>query len=185
MSERRDFFFAKAHRYGMIQNEREVRMFLDWFAQRSVRRLMEIGTHTGGFLYLMMAHMNAEHSRVISVDLPWQEHEYAVGNFRGDHPSLYFLVGNSHDVATVAQVKEGLEGEKLDFLFLDGDHSESGCREDFNTYKQFVRPGGWIGFHDINNGHGCGKFYWNEAINDRAHVEFGFGRTFGIGCIEV
>jgi hypothetical protein len=34
-------------------------------------------------------------------------------------------------------------------MFIDGDHTESGVEADYNDYKEFVRPGGLIAFHDI------------------------------------
>jgi cephalosporin hydroxylase len=175
----------QAHAFGMIQNEVEVRQFLDWYARLDVNRLLEIGTHTGGFLYLLMRVGNVHPRDVISVDLPWQESEYAVGNFRGKYPEVLFLVGNSHDETTLSQVRARLGGQRLDFLFLDGDHSFAGVGNDFVRYSELVRPGGWVGFHDINNGHECGDFYWERAVQARPHVEFGYGHTFGIGCVQV
>ena len=37
----------------------------------------------------------------------------------------------------------------MDFLFIDGDHTEQGVTADYHDYKEFVRPGGLIAFHDI------------------------------------
>lgn len=41
-------------------------------------------------------------------------------------------------------VKEG-----IDFLFIDGDHSEAGVCLDFQMYSPLVRKGGIIVFHDV------------------------------------
>lgn len=178
----------QAHRFGMIQNEAEVKLFLDWYGRLGARRILEIGTHTGGFLYLLIAY-GQQPNLVLSVDLPWQEHEYQVGKFRELYSDrVQFIVGSSHADETVKQVEASLDAAPagpLDFLFLDGDHSYDGVRLDFVQYGALVKPGGWVGFHDINNGHECGRYYWNVAIKDRAHVEFGFGRTFGIGCVQL
>jgi predicted O-methyltransferase YrrM len=38
--------------------------------------------------------------------------------------------------------------EPLDFLFIDGDHTEAACRLDFEDWERFVQPGGVILFHD-------------------------------------
>jgi cephalosporin hydroxylase len=177
----------RAHEFGMIQNQVEVEMFLEWYYQRMFRNIMEIGTHTGGFLSLLIE-VGVPKNLIISLDLPWQAHEYKVGDFREKYKHrVRFLVGNSHDLMSQIKVDEELLrcGTQIDFLFLDGDHSYEGVRQDFEMYSGFVRPGGWIGFHDINNGHQCGDFYWKHAIRDRAHVEFGFGRTFGLGCVRM
>jgi len=37
---------------------------------------------------------------------------------------------------------------KIDFLFLDGDHSEKGVQRDWDDWHPFVIPGGIIAFHD-------------------------------------
>jgi predicted O-methyltransferase YrrM len=36
----------------------------------------------------------------------------------------------------------------IDFLFLDGDHSEGAVRRDWNDWHRFVAPGGVVVFHD-------------------------------------
>lgn len=38
----------------------------------------------------------------------------------------------------------------LDFVFIDADHSEQGCRADIEAWLPKIRPGGWIMGHDIN-----------------------------------
>jgi predicted O-methyltransferase YrrM len=40
--------------------------------------------------------------------------------------------------------------EKVDFLFIDGDHSYVGCRSDIETYGPLLRPGGILSGHDYN-----------------------------------
>jgi hypothetical protein len=34
-------------------------------------------------------------------------------------------------------------------LFIDGDHTYDGVRQDYEMYAPLVRPGGLVGFHDI------------------------------------
>ena len=38
--------------------------------------------------------------------------------------------------------------EKIDFLFIDGDHSIEGCKNDYDMYAHKVVAGGYIAFHD-------------------------------------
>jgi len=38
--------------------------------------------------------------------------------------------------------------EKIDFLFIDGDHSIEGCKNDYDLYANKVKKGGYIAFHD-------------------------------------
>lgn len=37
---------------------------------------------------------------------------------------------------------------KIDFLFIDADHSIEGCKQDFLGYSDAIRIGGYIAFHD-------------------------------------
>lgn len=36
----------------------------------------------------------------------------------------------------------------LDLLFIDGDHSYEGCSTDLKAWLSFLKPGGWVAFHD-------------------------------------
>jgi predicted O-methyltransferase YrrM len=42
-----------------------------------------------------------------------------------------------------------LKDNKVDFLFIDADHSYEGVKKDFEMYSPLVRKGGIIAFHDI------------------------------------
>lgn len=37
---------------------------------------------------------------------------------------------------------------RIDFLFLDGDHSDNGIQRDWDGWHHFVAPGGIVAFHD-------------------------------------
>jgi hypothetical protein len=38
--------------------------------------------------------------------------------------------------------------DPVDVVFIDGDHSEAGCRADWERWHAFVEPGGLVLFHD-------------------------------------
>jgi hypothetical protein len=40
--------------------------------------------------------------------------------------------------------------EPVDLVFIDGDHSEAGCRLDWELWSPFVAPGGVVLFHDAS-----------------------------------
>jgi predicted O-methyltransferase YrrM len=46
-------------------------------------------------------------------------------------------------------MRQLLNGERLDFLFLDGDHTYEGVKNDFFMYFPLVREGGLAALHDI------------------------------------
>jgi cephalosporin hydroxylase len=59
------------------------------------------------------------------------------------------VLGDSITEETINKVKNILNGELVDFLFIDGCHAYYYCKEEFNLYKQFVKKGGVIAFHDL------------------------------------
>lgn len=38
--------------------------------------------------------------------------------------------------------------DKIDFLFIDGDHSIEGCKADYINFSDKVKIGGFLAFHD-------------------------------------
>jgi len=113
------------------------------------RIIVEIGTARGGTL-LIWSYLASE--RVITCDLndmSVQKPLYSRFPPPGSRCQVTLLSGNSHDPAFKARLTQELNGEKADFLFIDGDHTEVGVEADYNDYKEFVRPGGLIAFHDI------------------------------------
>jgi predicted O-methyltransferase YrrM len=102
--------------------------------------------------------------------------------------SLVLLRKDSHKPETLDCIRKALGGQKLDFLFIDGDHSYEGARRDFEMYAPLVRSGGLVAFHDITP---CGppkEVYkvWNEVKGSYVHKEFihqtGKG-SMGIGVL--
>ncbi len=55
-------------------------------------------------------------------------------------------------VARSQDVGRAWPGPEVDFVFIDGDHSPEGCREDWDVWHPHVRPGGAIAFHDARHG---------------------------------
>jgi predicted O-methyltransferase YrrM len=48
-------------------------------------------------------------------------------------------------------------GGPVDLVFIDGDHSPEGCREDWEVWHRHVGPGGAVSFHDARAGHAGGR----------------------------
>jgi predicted O-methyltransferase YrrM len=57
-------------------------------------------------------------------------------------PRLRWHVARSQDVG------RAWSGGEVDLVFVDGDHSPDGCREDWDVWHPHVRPGGAVAFHD-------------------------------------
>ena len=63
--------------------------------------------------------------------------------------TVHAVTGSSHDSTTLDLVKTIFAGAPIDVLFIDGDHSYEGVKQDYEMYRSLVRPGGIIAFHDI------------------------------------
>jgi cephalosporin hydroxylase len=111
--------------------------------------ILEIGAASGGTA-LIWSTLASE--RVITCDLQDMTHQARLFTRfppPGSSCKVTLLSGNSHDPNFKTRVARELNGRKVDFLFIDGDHTEQGVTADYNDYKEFVRPGGLIAFHDI------------------------------------
>lgn len=81
----------------------------------------------------------------------------------------------------------------VDILFIDGDHSYDGVRQDYFGYRDLVRPGGLVIFHDILHHPGLPDVavdrLWQELKSDDENVtqEFVCGPLTwgGIGVLDV
>jgi len=165
--------------------------------KRKPKVLMEIGTNMGGSLY-MLAKAAPEDATIISIDLPggkygggyplWKMPLYR--SFARAKQGIHLIRGDSHKAGTLEKAKGMLAGRKVDFLFIDADHSYAGVKRDFEMYGPLVANGGVIAFHDIVV-HPMGAYcdvnrFWARIKRSHRHVEMvkDWGqRGFGIGVI--
>jgi hypothetical protein len=61
-------------------------------------------------------------------------------------PTIRWHVARSQDVG------REWTGGAVDLLFIDGDHSAAGCREDWEVWHRHVAPHGAVAFHDARDG---------------------------------
>ena len=134
----------------------EITKLLEILSDVKPKTILEIGTARGGTLFLFAQAADPE-ATIISIDLPG-------GPFGGGYPlwripiykafakrkqRIYLVRGDSHDPKTLEKVQRILGDRKLDFLFIDADHTYEGVKKDFEMYSPLVREGGIIAFHDI------------------------------------
>ena len=88
------------------------------------------------------------------------------GMFALASQSIKLIRADSHAPVTRKQVESLLGERRLDFLFIDGDHTYDGVRQDFELYAQLVRQGGIVALHDVAKhpaGHNCDvDRFWAE-----------------------
>jgi predicted O-methyltransferase YrrM len=128
----------------------ELMPLLDKVEELRPRFVCEIGTSAGGTLYLL-TRASRDDALIISVDLAIPHHTRAArARLAGRRQRLVSIEGDSHSAETKNAVVKELGGNRLDVLFIDGDHSYEGVRADFEQYAPLVRPGGIVALHDIN-----------------------------------
>ena len=179
------------HAITPIQRPSEILALLRILRQAKPRSILEIGTASGGTLFLF-TRIAAEDAQFVSVDLPG-------GSGGGGYPSwkiplykefplpgqrLELIRDDSHDPAVLSRVTELVGDRGLDFLFIDGDHSYDGVKRDFEMYGSLVKPAGLIAFHDIDFGRGVRRF-WDEIKVGRRYEEIrdNHDQPFGIGVL--
>ena len=180
------------------QIRHEILTLLNIVRKMKPKYVLEIGTEDGGNLFLF-SKIASEEALLISIDLP-------EGRFGGGYPECKIPVyksfaspnqridlirEDSHDIDTLRKVKAILGSNKLDFLFIDGDHTYPGVRKDFEMYSALVREGGMIAFHDIVPGLpelvGEVPKFWQEVKNKYVHEEIVQNWSqggYGIGLIK-
>ena len=156
-----------------LQNSYEILRLLKILQKDKPKYILEIGTASGGTLFLFSRAI-AEDAVIISIDLPG-------GKFGGGYPKwkiplykafalpkqkIYLIREDSHNISALNKIKRILKGKKLDFLFIDGDHTYNGVKKDFEMYSPLVDKEGKIAFHDIVphpiEMNTKVKVYWNE-----------------------
>jgi len=138
-----------ARQFRSSQKRTEIIALLQVLQRLQPANLCEIGAERGGTL-LLFAAAAAPSARLVSIDIAYPPERIRVCRkvlLKG-HP-LLCVQADSHSRDTVRRAVQWLQGEKLDFLFIDGDHSYEGVRSDYEMYGPLVRPGGIIAFHDI------------------------------------
>jgi hypothetical protein len=143
---------------------------------------LEIGIASGGTLRFIADHVCF--SRLFAID----DRGHARAGEQRDNfdamkikPTCYY--GDSHSKAARDWVRF-IVG-KVDFVFIDGDHSYDGCKQDLQMVLPFAR---YVMLHDTVACEGV-KQTWDEAIAERKiravlHVA-GAERPLGIGIAEV
>jgi MMP 1-O-methyltransferase len=139
-----------------MHSAEDARILLD--AAEGARRVVEIGVYEGASALALQSMLGA-HAELHLIDpfgrhpdaLPggWGASERATrrllerANRRlGAHaPRLVWHIATSHEVAASWS-------NEVDLVFIDGDHSEAGCEQDWLDWMGFLAIGGCVVFHD-------------------------------------
>jgi predicted O-methyltransferase YrrM len=154
-----DFVFdfrTRRFRIALLQERPEITVLLERLRKEPPHTILELGTWRGGTLFLF-TRVASDDALLLSVDLPGGDfsvsHHPAVEilyrSFARKHQRVELVIGDSHDPATLDQIRKRLDEREIDFLLIDADHSYEGVKQDFEVYGPLVREGGLIAFHDI------------------------------------
>lgn len=141
-----------------LQLREEIRQLAQFVASKEPDTVLEIGTADGGSFYTWARYFDTA-THLISLDLPGGEFGGGYNKRKTDiyrrfapHKRMEFVRDNSHDLTVKNRVAELIPNSKaIDFLFIDGDHSYEGVKQDFEMYGDLVAEDGVIAFHDIVN----------------------------------
>lgn len=164
-------------RHGAIQHVDELTEFTAALLAKPPRTVLEIGTAQGGVFWLL-CRLAAPDATLISLDLPPQERHSGgervaidLQAMKQPGQTVHAVLADSHHPSTLDQVRTLLGGRPLDVVFIDGDHTYEGVRQDYEMYGPLARPGGLVAFHDIvkTPWPACQvDRFWNELSQDTA-----------------
>jgi len=186
--------------FDAIQRTWELQSLVALVRQIKPMTVVEIGTYKGGTLTCWAA-VAQPAAQIIGIDMPfpWANQEaitLSMGKVRATlRPSqrLTVIAADSHDAATLVGLREALAGALIDVLWIDGDHTYEGVRQDVQMYGELVRPGGIVALHDIQRSDlfpdQQSDVYWQELKAHARTREFIAdptpGAGMGIGVIFV
>jgi predicted O-methyltransferase YrrM len=118
--------------------------------EKAVLVCIGVGAGTGS---LAMAEMRPD-AQLVSVDI---SEGGPLGGFSNERNAFKFaglklpvqILGNSQEVHAEWPVRSN--GALIDLLFIDGDHAAHALQGDIDGWLPYVRPGGYVLFHDYQS----------------------------------
>tara|TARA_R110000868_G_scaffold250790_2_gene507548 strand:- start:461 stop:1081 length:621 start_codon:yes stop_codon:yes gene_type:complete len=186
MEEELEKYWLESKNFKIQQKKPEWVSFIkEVYKDGKINNTLEIGCYDGGTT-ISLANIT---KNLITIDQPikprFDVYQYNVGDkelfgteLLNTKTNFKYVGGNSHSEEIYNKTFELLNGEKLDLLFIDGDHTYEGVKSDFYQYKSLVKPNGIIALHDVHNSdfhekHGCFVHnFWDEVKDKYEHKVF-------------
>lgn len=137
--ERYDELFEK---WKPQQIKEEFWQFIDFLNKRKqpIQRFLEVGTAFGTTIPFFAELSN---DLAITMDIRALDFEHL------EDEKVKYYVGSSLDPTLIEWAKHDSKGELFDLIFIDGDHRYEFVKKDYLVYKDLVKKGGIIAFHDV------------------------------------
>jgi len=121
--------------------KQDLRILIPLLEKIHPTRILEIGSWKG-YSAKLWDEVFSPIDQLITIEKSLYEHDYNSNN-------LMYIRGDSHSLEIIEMVGKNCRSDKVDFLFIDGDHSFQGVKEDWIAYSPLVRKGGVVVFHDV------------------------------------
>jgi len=172
-----------AEKYDILQDAYEIGLCASILNNLNAKNILEIGFNKGGTFYVWCNIFSKKCKKMaIDINIPRD----ICNNMKNMYKNISFIVGSSMDKNIIKNIKNKLNKNKLDFLFIDGNHSYKFIEGDFRNYINFVRKNGIIVLHDIKSEPSVRKF-WNKIKDKYTYREIinvkGQQNPLGIGMI--
>lgn len=162
----------------------DLKILLPIVARIEPKHILEIGTWKGYSAETWIKAFEPLNFITIEKD-EMSKDSIQIPNLHGKYS--YLWNSNSHDIEVWEKIRNSMSS--IDFLFIDGDHSYNGVRDDFGMYMPLVRDGGIVVFHDsLYHADKTEEvdMYWREIREKYPYVEIKVGKnSTGIGVIWV
>ena len=140
------------------------------FMEGDIKNYLEIGVHNvASMSYVLQSKYKVENC--VGIDL-FEDTFYKdnlsysknIENFKTlnvNNNNIKLVKGNSASTDTINEVNN----LKYDLIFIDGDHSYDGIKNDFNNYYLLLSDNGILVFDDFNKGHHDSYDFINSVID--------------------
>lgn len=147
---------------------------------RPFNRCLEIGAWAGGS-FIGISQVSESNAEFIILDInhgPYCDTNSkikALNIIKKDNQIIHYIHESSQYNETVEKVKKILNKNEFDYIFIDGDHSYDGIKNDFENYFPLLKSNGIFTLHDTKTSHVERikvKDFWNEIKSNYIHYEF-------------
>ncbi len=176
-------------KYKTQQTPQEFKWLLEKFVDINPQRILEIGSKFGGVSKFFFDFMGNK-SRLYTIDIQerqwtWKK-EYKPGKI------LVKIHGDSTRISTIQKLSTMLDGDKLDFIFINGSNKYSIAKSDFYEYLNLTNNGSIIALSNLykyaKDPDGSVTRLWYELKSEFRTDEYWYRsnlKATGIGIVYV